>query len=85
MNPARVACVVFFTDARKAVRIQCYTHVGVGQNEIIVYHAMEEFHQPLNCYVDFTKCCSPAFLGVKNQNKKQSTVNFIELLSREFC
>ena len=30
-NPARVACEVFFTDTRKALSIQCYTHVGVGQ------------------------------------------------------
>ena len=30
-NPARVACEVFSTDTRKALRIQCYTHVGVGQ------------------------------------------------------
>ena len=33
-NPARVACEVFSTDTRKALIIQCYTHVGVftGQN-----------------------------------------------------
>ena len=28
-SPARVACEVFFTDTRKALNIQCYTHVGV--------------------------------------------------------
>ena len=33
-NPARVACEVFSTDTRKALSIQCYTHVGVGQNLI---------------------------------------------------
>ena len=33
LNPARVACEGFFTDTRKALSIQCYTHVGVvGQN-----------------------------------------------------
>ena len=31
-NPARVACEGFFTDTRKALSIQCYTHVGGGQN-----------------------------------------------------
>ena len=29
MNPARVACEGFSTDTRKALSIQCYTHVGV--------------------------------------------------------
>ena len=29
MNPARVACEGFSTDTRKALTIQCYTHVGV--------------------------------------------------------
>ena len=29
LNPARVACEVFSTDTRKALCIQCYTHVGV--------------------------------------------------------
>ena len=33
-NPTRVACEGFFTDTRKARSIQCYTHIGVGQNEI---------------------------------------------------
>ena len=28
-NPARVACEVFSTDTRKALSIQCCTHVGV--------------------------------------------------------
>ena len=28
----RIACEVFSTDTRKALSIQCYTHVGVGQN-----------------------------------------------------
>ena len=32
INPARVACEVFSTDTRKTLSIQCYTHVGVGQN-----------------------------------------------------
>ena len=31
-NPAQVACEVFSTDTLKALSIQCYTHVGVGQN-----------------------------------------------------
>ena len=31
-NPTRVACEVFFTDTRNAPSIQCYAHVGVGQN-----------------------------------------------------
>ena len=30
-NPARVACEGVFIDTQKALSIQCYTHVGVGQ------------------------------------------------------
>ena len=33
LNPARVACEIFFTDTRRALSMQCYTHVGVGQNK----------------------------------------------------
>ena len=33
-NPARVACENFSTDTRKSLSIQCYTHVGAGQNYI---------------------------------------------------
>ena len=31
-NPARVTCEVFSTVTRKAPSMQCYTHVGVGQD-----------------------------------------------------
>ena len=34
LNPARAASEVFSTDTRYTLSIQCYTHVGVGQNYI---------------------------------------------------
>ena len=33
--------------SRKALSIQWYTHVGVGQIKSIVYHPTQEFHQPV--------------------------------------
>ena len=48
LNPARVACEGFFsTDVQKALSIQCYTHVGVGQNEINHLQLNRTAHEPI--------------------------------------
>ena len=48
LNPARVTCEVFVTDTLKALRMQCYTHVGVGPKlNKQFYHPTQEFHQPI--------------------------------------
>ena len=31
--------------------MQCYTHVSVGQIKSIVYHLMQEFHQPKHIHI----------------------------------
>ena len=35
----------FFHRHRKALSMQCYTHIGVGQIKSIVYRPTQEFHQ----------------------------------------
>ena len=47
LNPTRVACEVFSTDTRKALSIQCYTHVGVGHNEISCLSPDARINQPI--------------------------------------
>ena len=41
----------FFTDTRKALSIQCYTHVGVGQNLISCVSPNAIINQPMHVYI----------------------------------
>ena len=64
----------------KALGMQCYTHVGVGQIKSIVYHPTQEFHQPINATITVVIVIIISTSTKQKQLKIQSKLNDMKAL-----